>query len=65
MANSNKPAPLNAVNNLSNVQILNAVWADASQEYQSRVPLATRESLQATGNAILNYQVFYNEFLHS
>ena len=65
MSNSNKPAPLNAVNNLSNAQILNAVWADASQEYQSRVPLATRDNLQATGNAILNYQVFYNEFLHS
>ena len=65
MATSNKPAPLNAVNNLSNVQILNAVWADASQEYQSRVPLATRDNLQTTGNAILNYQVFYNEFLHS
>jgi hypothetical protein len=47
----------------TNLTILNTVWENASDVYQSRVPLATRDNITAVGNAILNYSATKNEFL--
>jgi hypothetical protein len=47
----------------TNVDILNAIWTNASTNYQDRIPQATRDNITAVGNAILNYASAKNEFL--
>jgi hypothetical protein len=47
----------------TNVDILNAIWTNASTNYQDRIPQATRDNVTAVGNAILNYASAKNEFL--
>lgn len=47
------------------VQILNTIRANASNEYQERIPLATRENIAAVGNAITDYAPTRNEFLNA
>lgn len=42
---------------------LNMIRAEASQNYQNRVPVATRDNLQQVGAAILSYTAVTNEFL--
>ena len=44
------------------LEILNNIRANASEEYQARIPNATRENIVAIGNALQNYGVLYNEF---
>lgn len=44
------------------IGILNNIRANASQEYQSRIPVATQENITAVGNALQTYTVLYNEF---
>lgn len=44
------------------VDFANAVWFDASSEYQNRIPQATRENILEVGNAIVNYEPARNEF---
>lgn len=46
-----------------NITTLNTIWNNASTDYQSRVPLATRNNITAVGNAILTYTATTNEFL--
>jgi hypothetical protein len=46
-----------------NITVLNTIWENGSEEYQARVPLATRDTITAVGNAILNYTSTANEFL--
>jgi hypothetical protein len=46
-----------------NISILNTIWTNASTNYQDRIPQATRDNIQAVGNAILNYAAAKNEFL--
>lgn len=46
-----------------NITVLNTIWENGSDEYQSRVPLATRDNITAVGNAILTYGAVVNEFL--
>ena len=48
---------------VTSVDILNAIRSQGSSEYQSRVPLATRNNIEAVGNAITSYQPTMNEFL--
>jgi hypothetical protein len=45
------------------VGIANLIWSDASTNYQTRIPLATRTNITAVGNAILTYASAKNEFL--
>ena len=45
------------------IDILNAIRADASQEYKDRIPLATRQNIADIGNAMKNYSAGQNEFL--
>lgn len=44
-------------------KIMNTIRANASAEYQARVPEATLTNIQAVGNPILTYQSTQNEFL--
>lgn len=42
--------------------VLNNIRANASEEYQNRIPVATQETIQSIGNALQAYTVLYNEF---
>ena len=44
------------------LDILNRIRAEASQEYQDRIPEASRENLASIGQAFASYSVLYNEF---
>lgn len=44
------------------IDILNNIRANASVEYQNRVPEATQQNIIAVGNAFSTYTVLYNEF---
>lgn len=44
------------------LNILNNIRANASAEYQSRVPEATQQNIITVGNAFATYTVLYNEF---
>lgn len=46
-----------------NLNVLNTIWENASDDYQNRVPQATRDNIAQVGNAILNYSHTTNEFL--
>lgn len=43
--------------------VLNAILSNASADYQSRVPTATRTNISEVGSAIMSYQATENEFL--
>lgn len=45
--------------------ILNTIRANASSDYQERVPIATQQNIADVGNAIVNYEPTRNEFLNS
>lgn len=45
------------------VNILNTIRANASEEYQNRVPEATRDNITNVGNPITTYDTVTNEFL--
>ena len=49
------------------IEILNTIRDNASQAYQDRVPEATRNNIEAVGEAItdLNNAVVYNEFINT
>jgi len=47
------------------IGILNTIRANATQEYQNRVPLAERTNITAVGDPILTYTTMQNEFLTS
>lgn len=44
------------------LSILNNIRTNASTEYQTRIPEATRENISTIGNALQTYTVLYNEF---
>lgn len=44
------------------IDILNNIRANASDEYQNRVPTATQQNIITIGNALETYSVLYNEF---
>ena len=44
------------------VDILNNIRVNASEEYQNRIPEATRNNITAIGNALQTYTLVYNEF---
>ncbi len=49
---------------MANMQnVLNTILAQASTEYQTRVPEATRTNIAEVGSAIMSYQATENEFL--
>jgi hypothetical protein len=48
-----------------NITLLNTVWENASTDYQTRVPQATRDNITSVGNAILEYSSATNEFLNA
>lgn len=51
---------------MANMQaILDVIRANASVEYQERVPLAEQTSIEAVGSPILTYQSTQNEFLNA
>lgn len=50
---------------IANADMLNAIRADASAEYQANVPVATPYNLQEVGNPILTYDAATNEFLNA
>lgn len=50
---------------MTSADILNVIRANASQEYQNRVPIATQENLETIGDAILNYTPVRNEFVYA
>lgn len=45
------------------IGILNTIRANASTEYQDRIPVAERTNIAAVGDPILTYQIMQNEFL--
>lgn len=47
------------------INIMNTIRENASQEYQDRIPVATRTNIAEVGNPILTYQIMQNEFLNS
>lgn len=47
------------------VNVLNTILANASEMYQSRVPEATQNNIDAVGSAIMGYQSTENEFLNA
>lgn len=44
------------------VSILNNIRANASEEYQARIPEATQQNISTIGNALQSYTLLYNEF---
>jgi hypothetical protein len=49
---------------MANMQnVLNTILANASKEYQDRVPQATKDNITEVGSAIMSYSVTQNEFL--
>lgn len=44
------------------VDFANAVWFEASSDYQNRIPQATKDNILQVGNAIVNYEPARNEF---
>lgn len=44
------------------VEILNSIRANASEEYQERIPEATQQNISTIGNAFQTYTLLYNEF---
>lgn len=44
------------------IGILNNIRANASEEYQNRIPEATQNNIQQIGNALQTYTLLYNEF---
>lgn len=51
---------------MANIQaILDTIRANASTEYQNRVPSAEQSSITAVGDPIINYQTVQNEFLNA
>ena len=49
------------------IELLNTIRDNASQAYQDRVPVATRNNIESVGEAItdLNNAVVYNEFINT
>jgi hypothetical protein len=46
-----------------NLTILNTIWENASDDYQTRVPVATQDNIATVGNAIMTYTIAKNEFI--
>lgn len=44
------------------ISILNNIRANASEEYQARIPEATQQNIATIGNALQTYTMLYNEF---
>lgn len=44
------------------ISVLNNIRANASEEYQNRIPEATRTNIATIGNALETYTMLYNEF---
>lgn len=44
------------------ISILNNIRANASNEYQTRIPEATRNNISEIGNALQTYELLFNEF---
>lgn len=44
------------------IGVLNNIRANASEEYQARIPEATQENISTIGNALQAYTPLYNEF---
>lgn len=44
------------------VSVLNNIRANASEEYQNRIPEATQQNIVSIGNALQSYNLLYNEF---
>lgn len=42
--------------------VLNNIRANSSEEYQTRIPVATQETISSIGTALRTYQPLYNEF---
>ena len=45
------------------VNVLNTILANASADYQSRVPMATQTNITEVGSAIMSFETTQNEFL--
>ncbi|MBQ8169058.1 hypothetical protein IJZ97_06560 [bacterium] len=45
------------------MNVLNTILANASAQYQQRVPEATKDNIVTVGNSIMEYQATENEFL--
>lgn len=57
------PPAINPLKPVTNVQLLDAIRADASSDYQRRIPAATQAGVQATVKALTAFRPSYNEFL--
>lgn len=47
------------------ISILNNIRANASNEYQERIPEATQANIATVGNALQTYELLFNEFCSS
>lgn len=47
------------------IEILNNIRANASEEYQNRIPEATRNNIATIGNALQTFTLLRNEFVNS
>lgn len=48
---------------LNGFQVLNTIRANASEDYQNRIPTATQENIRNIGQTIMSYSPARNEFL--
>lgn len=46
-------------------EILNTIYDNASEEYQTRIPQATRTNITEIGTAIMSYRPIMNEFINA
>jgi len=54
---------INPLRNVPNEAVLDAIRADASMEYQRRIPLATDAGISDTVKNLTNHRTLYNEFI--
>lgn len=47
------------------IALMNAIWENASEDYKTYVPLATRDNISAVGNPIQEYTIVKNEFINT
>lgn len=47
------------------IDVMNNIRANASEEYQSRIPEATQNNIATIGNSFQTYSLLYNEFVEA
>lgn len=51
-----------AITTVQTLEILNTIRANASEDYQERIPVATQTNISSIGNSFETYSLLYNEY---